>query len=287
MIISQHDLNAMYEQRMRTKTASAAFANAIVRGTNCSPMESEIIVEKAIETYGIGQPGNGKPLMDGQVVFVAVTTEARAGCPLSECPQARLTLTLISRESDLEVRLKHGASAMRRQQIVRLTEEALEQNGLLTQEDLAMLLGCDVRTVRSDIKVLRDQGITAKTRGTVQDIGPGVTHRVQAVKLWLSGKEPFDVANHLNHSLGCVENYIRTFCRVVYAYTKLKDLLKTAMVVGISYSSTKNYLNLHDELVDENAFYRERLFEVLNLGESHWESVDGKKNPSQTVNPNE
>jgi len=279
MIVSQKELEAHHANRMLTKTVSTAFANKIVLGTNCSPMESEIIVETAKKAFGIGQWGEGKPLSDGQVVFIAVGLEAPAGCPLKECPQVRLVLTLISRPEDLEVRYRHGASSMRRQQIMRMTEEALDQGGALTQEDLAMLLGCDVRTVRSDIKVLRAQEIMVKTRGTVKDIGPGVSHREQAVKLWLSGKEPLEVAHDLKHSLGSIERYTRTFCRVVFAYKKLQDHLQTALVVGISHSLALRYWDLHCELVNKNTFYRKRLTEVLDLGKGHWDAVDGKKKP--------
>lgn len=283
MIVSQKELEAHHAERMLTKTESVAFANEIVRGTNCSPMESEIIVETAKKAFGIGQCGSGKPLSDGQVVFVAVGIEAPAGCPLSECVLVRLVLTLISRREDIEVRYAHGASAMRRQQITRMTEEALDQDAALTQEDLAMLLGCNVRTIRSDIKVLRAEGVVVKTRGTVKDIGPGVSHREQAVRLWLSGKEPLEVAQHLKHSLGSIERYTRTFCRVVYAYKKLQDHLKTALVVGISHSLALRYWDLYCELIDKNTFYRERLDEILDLGEGHWDAVDGKKKPMPTA----
>ncbi len=282
MIVSQSVRRDQHDRRMMCKTAGAAFAEEIVRGTNCSPLESEIIVEKAMQAFGIGQWEEGRVLADGQIVFHAVSAQARPGCPLEECPRVRLALTLVLRAQDLEVRRKHGASAMRRQQIVRMAEEARDQGGLLTQEDLAMLVGCDVRTVRADIKGLREQGIVVPTRGTVQDIGPGVSHRVKAVQLWLSGKEPLEVARQLNHSLSAIERYIQTFCRVVYAQRRLRNILKTAMVVGISYSSAHQYWNLHWELIEEDAFYRERLDEILEVGEDHWEAVDGKKSPSQT-----
>lgn len=285
MIVSQTERERHHHRRMLTKTASAAFSNEIVRGTNCSPMESEIIVETAKKAFGIGQLGEGKPLCDGQVVFMAVAVEAPAGCPLQECPQVRLMLRLYKRAEDLEVRRRHGASAMRRQQMLRLTEEALEQGGALTQEDLALLLNCDVRTVRTDIRKLKAEGVIVKTRGTVKDIGPGVSHRAQAVRLWLSGKEPLDVAHHLKHSLGSIERYIRTYCRVVYAYKKLQDHLKTALVVGISHSLELRYWDLHCELIHKDRFYRDRLDEVLDLGEGHWNAEDEKRGRLRTEKP--
>ena len=282
MIVSQSLRRDQHERRMMCKTAGAAFAREIVRGTNCSPLESEIIVDKAMEAFGIGQWEEGRTPADGQVMFHAVSSEARPGCPLEECPRIRLVLTLLIRAQDLDVRRKHGASAMRRQQVVRMAEEAREQGGLLTQEDLALLLGCDVRTVRADIKVLRGQGVMVPTRGTVQDIGPGVSHRVKAVQLWLAGKEPLEVARQMNHCLSSIERYIQTFCRVVYAQRRLRNILKTAMVVGISCASARQYWHLHWELLEEDPFYRERLDEILEVGEDHWEAVDGKKSPSQT-----
>lgn len=46
---------------------------------------------------------------------------------------------------------------------------------------------CDSRMVRRDIADLRKAGIVVPTRGTVRDIGPGVTHKAVAVRLWLEG----------------------------------------------------------------------------------------------------
>ena len=283
MMITQSMRRDQHERRMKLKTAGAAFAGQIVRGTNCSRFESEIIVEKAIETFGLGQWEEPRSLQDGQIVFYAVSAEAKPGCEIDDCPKLRLVLTLIRRGSDLVVRRAHGAAALRRQQVVRIAVEAKEQGGLLTQEDLAMLLGCDVRTIRRDIHELRGQDIMVPTRGTMRDIGPGVSHRIKAVQLWLSGKEPLDVARKLNHALSSVERYIQTFCRVVYAQRRMRNILKTAMVVGISRPSAESYWDLHRDLIEKDAFYRARINEVLEVGQEHWFAVDGKKSRSRML----
>jgi hypothetical protein len=266
---------------MALKTAGAAFAGQIVRGTNCSEFESEIIVEKAMEVFGLGQWEEPRVLQDGQIVFYAVTADARPGSAIDDCPKLRLVLTLIQRGADLVARRAYGASAMRRQQIIRIATEAREQGGLLTQEDLAMLLNCDVRTIRRDIQELRTQGMTVPTRGTIRDIGPGVSHRIKAVQLWLSGNEPLEVARKLNHALSSVERYIQTFCRVVYAQRRMRNILKTAMVVGISRASAQSYWHLHWDLIDKDPFYRERIDEVLEVGQEYWVALDGKKSRSR------
>lgn len=105
---------------------------------------------------------------------------------------------------------------------------------LLTQEDLSVILGTDVRTVRRDIQELKKLGITVPTRGQQKDIGLGVTHRDLAIRQYLQGKEPNEIARAIKHSLYAVERYVGNFCRVVYCQQQVKNTLKTAMIVGLS-----------------------------------------------------
>ena len=234
----------------------------------------------------MGEHSERNSLHDGQAIFFAVDAAAPAGLPIEECSKRRVVLTHISRAEDLEVRARYGHAPKRRQQILRMAVEAQEQGALLSQEDLSLLLDCDVRTIRSDIRQLQQQeGILVPTRGTVRDIGPGITHKRKAVEMWLSGKEALEVARGLKHSLRAVERYIQTFCRVVYAQRRLRDSLQVALVVGISVAAVNNYLELHQELVKQDRFYSERLEEVLRIGEAHWQAVDVKKSPSPNKRP--
>ncbi len=271
MIVTQARKTDRAQERLLLKNAEAAFAGQIVTGTNCSPFESKIIVEKAKEAFRVGEWSEGRVLEDGQMVFHALSAAAPPGKPLEACAKVRVILSVLRRPEDLEVQLRHGASARRRQQILRLAVQAQEQGGLLTQEDLAFILGRDVRTIRADIALLRQEELVVPTRGTVRDIGPGVTHKQRAIKLWLQGKEAVQVAQHLHHSLTAVERYLQTFCRVVYAQRRLHNIVKTALVVGISVPCAQTYWGLHEEMVTKNSFYEERLDEVLRIGELHWQ----------------
>lgn len=282
MIISQELKKEQLEQRLRLKSAEEAFVQIITSGTNCSPMEALIIVEKAKEVFAVGEHAEGNVLLDGQEVFFAVAAEAAPGVPIQQCAKRRVVLTHISRAEDLQAFRDFGSSAKRQQQILRMAGEAQEQRAYLSQEDLALLLDCDVRTIRSDIRRVQQRGLIVPTRGTARDIGPGVTHKRKAVELWLSGKETPDVARDLHHSLKAVERYIHTFCRVVYAQRQLRNVLKSAMVVGISVAGAKGYLELHEELMGKDEFYRQRLEDVLRIGGEYWEAADGKKSPSPT-----
>ena len=68
---------------------------------------------------------------------------------------------------------------------------AMHQGSNEQQETaLAVLLGCDEKTVRSDIRWMRGElGIVVPARGTKKDIGPGVTHRGKVLELYLRGEE--------------------------------------------------------------------------------------------------
>jgi hypothetical protein len=130
-------------------------------------------------------------------------------------------LTLDASKDDFEIRCRRGVVGLRRARLLRLACEACEQGGLLSHEDLAYrLLNCSLRTIVRDIQVLRRAGVETPTRGQQQDIGPGQTHRAQAVRLFLQGFEPNEVAHRLYHTLASIENYLTTFARVVFLARK-------------------------------------------------------------------
>lgn len=270
----------LHESRLDIKTMERLFANLITEGTNCSPFESDIIVEKAKEVFAIGDHAEGNILHPGQMVWPAIDINEPPGKPLKHCKLRRITITHIDPKEDAEVRRQYGRSAKRQQQILRMTAEAQDQRALLTQEDLAEILGTDVRTIRRDIHSLRKKDFSVPTRGQQKDIGPGVTHRVKAVSLFLQDKEPLEIARTIKHSLTAVERYVDTFCRVVYCQRKFRNNLKTAMVVGVSLATVNTYLGLHTSACEDPA-YRERISEIEQRGRIYYKALDFKKKPGQ------
>lgn len=271
----------LQEARLDTKTLERLFANLITDGTNCSPFESDIIVEKAKEVFAIGDHAEGNVLHPGQMVWTAVDIAEPPGKPLKQCQLKRIVITHINAAEDAEVRRSYGPSAKRCQQILRMSVEAKDQGALLTQEDLAVILDTDVRTIRRDIQRLGKQNIFVPTRGQQKDIGPGVTHRVQAISMFLAEKEPVEIARAIKHSLTAVERYIDHFCRVVYCQRRFRNNLKTALVVGVSIATVNTYLELHTEACEDPA-YRQRIEEIEARGRIYYKAVDFKKNPGQT-----
>jgi len=265
---------------LELKTQDQQLRNLAVEGAGISAWEAEVLVGVVKEVY-FHEPANG-PLRSGQMRFECVGIGEGAGKPIRECRMQSVVLTLFEPQADRAECLEPGASALRRHRIQRLTEEAREQGGLLSQEDLALLLCSDVRTIRRDIRELREtKEIFVATRGQIKDIGPGVSHKGVAIRHWLEGMEPVEVARRINHTLKAVERYIHTFCRVVYLRRHAFHPFQIALTVGISTGGTETYLEIYEGQRAKPEFQR-RFEEIDLIGASHFEAEDQKKGaPSQ------
>ncbi|MBK8167974.1 MAG: DUF1670 domain-containing protein [bacterium] len=94
-----------------------------------------------------------------------------------------------------------------------MTEEAVDQEGVLTQEDLARLLQTGVRTVRRDVAQLRSEGHWVPTRGAVQDTGRGQSHKAKIVEMYLQRMTYSEIARRARHSASSIKRYVQTFGR--------------------------------------------------------------------------
>jgi len=264
------------EYRLKIKSLGQQMKPAAIEGCGLSEWEGEVLVKSIEEVYF--SENNIDYLRCGEMKYCCVRVGEPAGKPLKDCSMVTVKLTLISDEDreDLPVGGKCASVYRRRRKLMRITEEAREQGGVLTQEDLAELLNTDVRTVRRDISDLKEEGIVVATRGQVQDIGPGVTHRGVAVRLWLEGKEPVEIARNLKHSLKAIENYLEKFKRVVYLRRKNFDDYQIALTIGISVNSVRNYVAMLKEY-SHKGFLRLRMDEIKLIGQLNYLSQDEKK----------
>jgi hypothetical protein len=257
-------------RRLAAKTQDQRMITEVVSGTGMSPWEAQVVVEVVREVY-FSTPENA-PLAHGQMLYTCLKVDAGAGVPLKDCPKTSVLLTILDTGEE-RFREPH---ILRQQRIGRLCEEAREQGGLLTQEDLSQLLFCDVRTVRRDIAALKKNGIHIPTRGQQKDIGPTLTHKGVAIRHWLEGKEPLEVARAINHSLRAVERYIQHFSRTVYCLGHGFSALQTAFTVGISHPLVTTYLDLYTAYKNTEG-YKLRFAELQAIGEAHHEAGDAKK----------
>lgn len=96
----------------------------------------------------------GEKIHEGQIVFHAASVSEPPGKRISDIKTVPVHLTFHDR-NDLNVLFEEGTSALRKHKVIRMANEALDQSGLLTQEDLAVLLCTSRRTIRRDVKELK------------------------------------------------------------------------------------------------------------------------------------
>jgi hypothetical protein len=265
-------------QRMAMKRQSARMLTEAMVGAGLSKWEAEALVVSIEEVY-FTDPELAA-VRDGQMRFSCVRSDEGAGKPLAECRKVSVTLTLLGSDDKREVRgfAQGGMSAETRQRrIVRIVEEAREQGGLLTQEDLSEVLMCDPRTIRRDIKDLKQRGFVLPTRGQQQDIGPGISHRSLAVSKWLEGKEPVEIARLIRHTVASVESYLEKFKRVAWlSREKGFTSFEMALTVGMSVASVGTYLGLVEQYKDTPLLAR-RMEDIQAVGQAYYVAQDEKK----------
>jgi Protein of unknown function (DUF1670) len=265
------------ERRLQIKSINQQMKNLAVQGTGISPWEAQVLVDLIEEVYF--SELNQNQLKAGQIKYHCIAAEEGSGKPLKDCKMISVILTLFDERDKGDFSAENNKDRsleLRRRRLVRIAEEAKEQGGYLTQEDLAELLMCDIRTIRRDTSNLKNIGIILPTRGQQKDIGPGVSHRAIAIRLWLEGKEPVAIAQHIKHSIEAVENYLQKFKRVAFLRGKQFNDFEMALTIGISVYAAKTFSQIYEEFKNK-AFFKQRMEEINIVGAQYYHAQDEKK----------
>jgi hypothetical protein len=187
-------------------------------------------------------------LKEGQIEVTVIEIEQRAGKAIEKIEKKKVRLTIDNGIEDIEVLKEFGRIALRQIKIQRITEEAIAQGGVLSQEDLGKYLSCTVRTIQRDIKQIKNKGIEVVTRGYLHNIGRGQTHKVKIIGMYLDGKTYSEIKLKTRHSAGAIKRYLESFTKVLMSQSrgiyKAKDI---SVVTGISETLVKQYTELIKE----------------------------------------
>ncbi len=265
------------DRRLLIKTKSQQMKNIACKGTGISPWESDVLIDTIEEIY-FSDP-RLKELNVGQVKYNCISSLDGSGKELKDCRQVTVVLTIYDDNDIRDIYSKDIFSRtkeIRMRKLMRISDEAYEQGGLLSQEDLSKLLMCDVRTIRRDVNELRKLNIIVPTRGTIKDIGPGITHKEIAIRHWIEGKEPAAIAIQIKHSIKAVENYVDKFKRVVYLKQKHFDKFEISLTTGISVCATSKFTELYEKYKNSGLF-KNRIEEINIAGSRYYLAQDEKK----------
>jgi Fic family protein len=188
-------------------------------------------------------------LKEGQIEVTVIEIEQRAGKAIEKMEKKKVRLTIDNGIEDIEVLKEFGRIALRQIKIQRITEEAIAQGGVLSQEDLGKYLSCTARTIQRDIKQIKNKGVEVVTRGYLHNIGRGQTHKVKIIGMYLDGKTYSEIKLKTRHSAGAIKRYLESFTKVLMSQTrgiyKAKDI---SVVTGIS----ETLVNQYTELIKES-----------------------------------
>ena len=256
-------------QRLQAKSREQQFLNIMEQEFDFAPKIARAILADA-QNHLLGQPVH---LKTGQMRVILLKRDAAHGRSLCQTATKEITWTLDAGEEDYRVECEHGAAALRRIRIQRLLSEAVEQGAAATQEDIAAALHVTTRTIKRDFAKLKKQGVFLPTRGSLQGIGRGQTHKAQIVGYWLRGKTYDQIALQAQHSVTCIKRYVQTFARVVQLHRKSFSAGEISLALQISEALVKEYLTVYQQ--NDTPFCRQRLTEQLER--LSWTKSEPKK----------
>ncbi|UCC63517.1 MAG: DUF1670 domain-containing protein [Anaerolineae bacterium] len=251
------------DERLEAKTPERRFLQALEQDFHYAPRVAEAILTEA-QACLLSQAEQLRP---GQVRAILAQYEAGHGRALRDTETTEVTWTVGAGREDQQVLRQHGHVALRRVRIQRLLDEALAQKAVASQEDLAQALHVSVRTIKRDFASLAGQGIYLPSRGKLQGIGRGQTHKARIVALWLQGATYDQMARQTRHSLSAIQRYIQTFARVVKLHQQGFSDSQVAMLLNVGLALVGEYLAVYEQ--HDTPECRERLTaQVERLGRS-------------------
>ena len=250
--------------RLSVKTLDQVFIARAQEGLGCSLFEAQALTDLVKEVYfpWLTQP---EAIQAGQLATIAVSADEPGHKPLSKCKMVPVVLTLYAGEEDYQHRLAHepnGIAALRQRQIERMANEALDQGALLTAEDFAFrICNCGLRTISRDLKALAQKEVVVPLRSQQKDAGRALTHRVQAVELYLQRHTFTQIRQRIRHSLLSIANYVITFALVVAHTRDGHSVDEIAFLMQISPALVRQYQELYQRYHVPQ--YQERIDEII------------------------
>ena len=188
----------------------------------------------------------------GQLVWMAVPVDEypQRGKTISQTRMKPVVLSFVTDEDVSHIAHGFQTANLRKKRIIRWTDEAFDQGALLTQLDLAMLLGLCDAAVSKYVQEIQSTGKVLPTRGNIHDLSGAVTHKREIITLYLEGYLTPDIAAKTKHSKEAVDRYIRDFHRVelLWGYG-ITDPDQIGQLTRLSKRVVQQYIDLLPEKV--------------------------------------
>lgn len=186
----------------------------------------------------------------GQLVWMAVPLDEYPGRAkaLAATRMKPVVLSFLT-ESDID-HIGHGfdSLALRKKRLERWLWEAFDQGALLTQLDLAVLLGVCDAVVSKYVQEIQGQGKLLPTRGNMHDLSGAITHKREIITLYLEGYLTPEIAAKTQHSKEAVDRYIGDYHRVELLWKHgITELAEICRLSRLSKRVAHQYVDLLPE----------------------------------------
>lgn len=182
---------------------------------------------------------------NNQIIRQVIAIGEPAGKRLRDCKLISVKLTMYFTSED-KIEKEKGIRYLKKLKIHQLAWEAYQQGGLLSYEDIESILCVSQSTIKRLIREYKEEGIVVPTRGQIEDIGPGITHKERIVELLIRGYRYSDVMVQTGHTAASVENYEKKFVRVSYFNREGKNDLAIRVLTGYSENLIRSYISMYE-----------------------------------------
>ena len=183
----------------------------------------------------------------GQLVWMAVPVDEYPGRakPIAATRMKPVVLSFINDHDIAHIAHGFDSKSLRKNRLKRWTDEAFNQGALLTQLDLAVLLGVCDAVVSQYVQEIQKDGHLLPTRGNIHDLSGAITHKREIITLYLQGYLTPDIAVKTNHSKEAVDRYIKDYHRVELLWKHdITQLDQIAHLARLSKRVVQQYIDL-------------------------------------------
>lgn len=231
--------------RLQAKSSLTAIQVELQQGYNLSPVEAQVLAQRVQQLV---DKQLGQARQPGQISYPAIALTEPPGKALRDCRKVTLQLTVLAPE-DSQLWAEQGAVALRRARVHRLVYEALLQGGALSQEDVACVLGISLKTVQRIFAYYRKQDQRLPSRGEIQDMGRGVSHKIPIIHRYVQDLSFKQISAALGyHGIGSMARYLHHFALVMVLEERGLTPGQMRSVIGISENLIEQYRTLYAEL---------------------------------------
>ena len=201
-------------------------------------------------------------LEPGQTMWFAVCADEKQSYGKT-LEKTRITPVILSVVHDEDRKTRENGYShkeLRRFKIARILREAFKQNGVLSQADVAEMLGVSTGTVSKDIREYQiENQVVLPYRGTIHDLGRAITHKKMIIGHFLRNVQTPDISQITGHTEEACDRYIKAYkkVRTLYGSMNHNEISRT---LDMSESLVKEYITIHEEFNKKE--------EIINDGSS-------------------